>query len=97
MLLHVGYLVKACLLQANNRRRLHSDSTKHLVPLLQELICNTSAGLVLDNDTFLCRPCPCFRKLKKLQKPMEDTRKFEEEHKEALLRSCMDHLAESGI
>ena len=83
-------------LQANNHRRLHSDSTKHLVSLLQELICHTSAGLVLD-DTFLCHLCLCFRKLEKLQKPMEDTRKFEEELEEALLRSCMDHLTESGI
>ena len=84
-------------LQANNRRRLHSDSTKHLVPLLQELVCHPSARLVLHNDIFLCRPCPCFRKLEKLQKLREDARKLEEELKEALLRSCMDHLAESGI
>ena len=53
-------------LQANNRRRLHSNSAKHhsLIPLLQELVCHPSAGLlVLHDDAFLCRPCPCFRKL----------------------------------
>ena len=85
-------------LQANNRRQLHSNSTKHLVPLLQEHVCHPSAGLlVLHDDAFLCRPCLCFRKLEeKLQKLKEDTRKLEE-LKEALLRSCMDHLAESGI
>ena len=77
-------------LQVNNR----SDSTKHLVPLLQELVCHPSAGLVLHDDAFLC--CPCFRKLKMLQKLREDTRKLEEELKEALLHSCMDRLAESG-
>ena len=80
-------------LQANNRRRLHGDSTKHLVPLLEELVCHPSAGLVLHDDAFLCRPC--FRKLEKLQKLREDTTKLEEELKEAL-RSCIDRLAESG-
>ena len=84
-------------LQANTHRRLHSDSTKHLVALLQELVCHPSAGLVLYDNTFLCRPCSSFRELKKLQKLREDTRKLEEELKEALLHSCMDRLAESGI
>ena len=84
-------------LQANNRRLLHSNSTKHLVPLLQELVCHPSAGLVLHDDAFLCCTCQCFKKLKKVQKLREDTRKLEEELKEALLCSCMDCLAESGI
>ena len=48
---------------------------------------------IFHDDAFLCHPCPCFRKLKKLQKLREDTRKLEEELKEALLRSCMDRLA----
>ena len=42
-------------------------------------------------------PCLYSRKLEKLQKLREDTRKLEEELKEALLHSCMDRLAESGI
>ena len=54
--------------------------------------------IVLHDNVFLCRPCQCFRKLEeKLYKLREDTRKLEEERKEALLRSCMDRLAESGI
>ena len=98
----MSHVYKECLtcqaerLQANNCRRLHNNSTKHhsLVPLLQELVCHPSAGLlVLHDDAFLCRPCPCFRKLEeKLYKLREDTRKLEEELKEALLRSCMGRL-----
>ena len=73
-------------LQANNCRQLHSNSTKHLVPLLQELVCHPSAGLLVLHDTFLCRSCLCFRKLKEtLWKLREDTRKLEEELKEALV------------
>ena len=40
-------------------RQLHSNSTKYLVPLLQELVCHPSAGLVLvlHYNAFLCCSC----------------------------------------
>ena len=47
---NASHVYKDCLtyqakrLQANYRRRLHNDLTKHLVPLLQELVCHLSAG-----------------------------------------------------
>ena len=62
-------LCRSSLERANQRRKLHSDSTKHVLTILWEFVgeLETAAIEILFHpEAFLCRPC--VRNVEKVQK-----------------------------
>ena len=74
-------------LKQKERRKLHSDATKHVLPTLLEF-CSTlqtpATETIFDSEAFLCRPC--VRSIEKLHKLRADLREKETEIKQKIDR-----------
>ena len=92
----VGRELPVCLLcrvsvKAKDRRKIHSATTGHVIPVLNEFVSELgllSTDPVIHANAFLCRPC--LRSVENLIKLREDVKK-----KEAELRQQMDKVREA--
>lgn len=78
---------------ANVRRRIGSDSSKHVFPVLQSL--GYSGSLPAPNEfIFLCRAC--FRDAEKITRLRVELKQLEQKFSTFLSRSISDHAQQRG-
>lgn len=78
--------------KAKERRKLHSDSTKHVLPVLLEFsgaLETPATETLFHSKAFLCRPC--VRNVEKLQKLRGDLREKETEIRQQIDRLVQAH------
>lgn len=80
------------LLKTKERRKLHSDSTKHVVPVLLEFAGNLetqATETIFHPQAYLCRPC--LRNIEKLQQLRDDLLTKESQIKQQMGRVLEVH------